>query len=224
MRPSRAVRRSAAAFLVAATLGAGCHAARTLAPPPPLRAASASAFAVDVEFDASLDRSSAEDVAHFELWPAASPGTTVPLGSAVLIDTTLGRVVQLLVSGGPLSDTTDYVVTAHGVLDLQGRSTGDRTIAFRSGLSYRAPMQAWFDERCSTCHGASRQGGTYRTDSYAGLFGNGSDGTPNLIAGDPNCLLVRRCRPERSMWDAGRLSYLDYEMLLNWVSSYGARF
>ena len=134
-----------------------------------------------------------------------------------------GRVVQILIADGPLPDTTDFIVETQDIRTLDGRSTGRRSATFRTGLSYRTPLRDLFDSRCSPCHGASQAAGNYRTDSYAALFDTGTDGTPNLIAGNPNCLLVRKCRPGRSMWDAGHLSYLDFEIILNWVASYGAR-
>jgi len=206
-----------------ATLQAGCHAARIVAPPPPLRAASANDFGVDAEFAEPLDRASAEDVSRYSVRRAMGPGAPQTIFSATVIDTFYGRVVQLLISDGPLADTSDYIVEARDVRTLDGRSTGVRSVTFRTGLSYRAPLRGLFDSRCSPCHGALQTAGNYRTDSYASLFGTGTDGTPDLIAGDPNCLLVRKCRPGRSMWDAGQFSYLDFETILNWVASYSAR-
>ena len=143
--------------------------------------------------------------------------------SAALVDTFYGRVVQILIADGPLPDTTDFIVETQDVRTLDGRSTGRRSVTFRTGLSYRSPLRELFDSRCSSCHGASQAAGNYSTDSYDGLFGAGTDATPNLIAGNPSCLVIRKCRPGRSMWDAGQLSYLDFEMILNWVASYGAR-
>ncbi len=210
-------------LVAAATHQAGCHAARIIAPPPPLRAASANDFGVDVEFAEPLDRARAEDVTRYAVRPAMGPGAPQMIFSATVIDTFSGRVVQLLISDGPLADTSDYIVDARDVRTLDGKSTGRRSATFRTGLSYRTPLRELFDSRCSPCHGASQAAGNYRTDSYAALFGTGTDATPNLIAGNPNCLLVRKCRPGRSMWNAGGLSYLDFEMILNWVVSYGAR-
>lgn len=206
-----------------AALVAGCDVARVIAPPLPLRAASANDFAVDIEFAESLDRASAEDIAHYALHKASTPGTPEVIFSATVVDTFYGRVVQLLISSGPLTDATDYVIDATNVQALDGRSTGTRSVTFRTGLSYTAPMRDLFDSRCSSCHGASQAAGSYRTDSHVALFGTGTDATANVIAGDPNCLTLRKCRPGRTMWNAGQLDYLDFEMLLNWVVSYGAR-
>lgn len=218
-RPAVFARLVAAALI--ALLG-GCHATRVVAPLPPLRAASANDFAVDIEFAESLDRTSAEDVTRYTVRAVGGAGSQ-SIFSATVIDTFYGRVVQLLIADGPLADTAQYSVEAREVRNLSGRSTGVRSVTFRSGLSYRAPLRELFDSRCSPCHGASQAGGNYRTDSYGALLGTGVDATPNTIASDPNSLLVRRCRPGRSMWTAGGISYLDFEMILNWVVSYGAR-
>ena len=201
----------------------GCHASRMMAPIVPMRAASANDFGVDIEFAEPLDRASAQDVTHYTVRAALGPGTPQTIFSATVVDTFYGRVVQLLISDGPLADTSDYIVEARDVRTLDGRSTGIRSVTFRTGLSYRGQLRELFDSRCSSCHGASQAAGNYRTDSYAGLRGTGTNVTPNLISGDPNCSVIRRCRPGRSMWDAGQLSYLDFEMLLNWTVSYQAR-
>jgi hypothetical protein len=201
----------------------GCHAARVLAPPPPLRAASANNFAVDVEFAEPLDRTSAEDASHYQVYPAGNPAAAVPIYSATVIDTTFGRVVQLLLSGGPLPDTSQYEVRTSDVAALDLHSTRTRSAPFRTGLSYGSPLCAVFASHCDRCHGAVQASGNYRTDSYLALTGNGTDGAPNLIAGDPTCLIIRRSRPLRTMFELGGLSYLDFEILLNWVVSYGAR-
>ena len=220
--------RTAAVVVLAAAFGlaaiAGCHTARSLVPPPPLRAASAATYAVDVEFDEPLAKSVAEDPSHYTLTPLAG-GAPPVIASATLVDTLYGRVVQLLVPAWLTSDPdgTDWEVTSNGVLTAWGKTTGTRQATFRAGLSYTAPLKTLFDERCSSCHGATRADGSYRTDSYAGLLGGGKDGVPDLIPGDPTCLLVRRCKPHGSMFNLAGLSYFDFELINNWVTTYNAR-
>jgi len=208
-----------------AILLSGCEAPKVLAPPPPLRAASAASYAVDVEFDVPLDRASAEDASRYSLIPA-SGGTPASISSATLVDTLYGRVVQLLIpdwlSSNP--DTTDFDLTVSNVQSITGRSTGIRAVRFRTGLSYRAPMRAWFDSNCDRCHGAAQQDGSYRTDSYAALLGGGTNATANVIPGDPMCLTVVKCKPHNSMFNAANLTYFDYELIKNWVESFNARF
>lgn len=202
----------------------GCHAARVLAPPPILRAASASDFAVDVEFAEPLDRASAQSVARYRVYPFNHPEAAISLYSATLIDTASGRVVQLLLSGGPLSDSSLYTVRADNVRSLAGGLTGDRNAVFTAGLGYARDIAPLMATHCNSCHGALRADGQYRTDSYAALFGAGSDGArANIIAGDPSSLCIKRSKPFNSMYTLGAMSYLDFEILYNWIVSYGAR-
>jgi len=43
---------------------------------------------------------------------------------------------------------------------------------------------------CNSCHGAVPDRGAYRTDSYSGLLGAGSDGVLNVVLGDMTSRLV----------------------------------
>lgn len=210
--------------IAALLLMSGCNATRMLAPPPPLRAASAAAFAVDVEFSVPVAKSSAEDVTHYSLVPAGS-GPPVAIASSTVVDTSGGRVVQLIVPDWLTTDPdgTDWTLTTSGVLQVDGTSTGDRSITFRAGLSYASPLKEFFDARCTSCHGPARADGSYRTDSLSGLMGGGSNATPNLVAGDPNSLLIRKCKPHNSMYNLANLTYFDFELIRNWVVSYNAR-
>ena len=213
------------ATLVVLLVCTGCNTAKLLAPPPPLRAASASAFAIDVEFAEPLDRGTAEDPARYTVLPLAG-GTATKILDAALIDTLNARAVQLLVTdsaGNPLPDSSDFSVQTNGVLTIQGKSTGVRTVDFRTGLNYSSPLGDLFARHCDSCHGATLADGNYRTDSYAGLSGIGTNSVPNLIPGDVRCLLVVKTKPSNSMFNRGELSYLDSELIRNWVVSYGAR-
>jgi hypothetical protein len=215
-----------AAAFVAAIPFAGCHAARVVAPNPPLRAASAALYAIDIEFAEPLTRASAEDPSHYVVYPAATPTARAMIASATLVDTLYGRVVQLLVPdwfGDDTKDHLDVVVESHGVQSLSGGTTGDRSVAFRTGLEYEPTMRNLLDGRCTGCHDAAHPNGNYRTDRYADLLGDGIAPPANLIPGDPNCLLVRRCKPRNSMFILAGLNYLDFEMIRNWVVTYTAR-
>lgn len=226
MRARRRIVPLFAACLLAGACAAGCHTAKLLAPPPPLRAASAAAFAVDVEFAEPLDRATAQDPARYVVYPKGNSGAPATITQATLIDTLFGRVVQLLVSdpvSGFLPDSADYTVQTSGVLTVKGKSTGDRAIDFRTGLNYSTPMRDLFARHCDSCHGPARADGNYRTDSDVGLLGGGTNATPNLIPGDPLCLLVVKTKPLNSMFRLGELSYFDFELIRNWVVSYQAR-
>jgi len=214
------------ALLLAATVpSSSCHTARVLAPPPALRAASVAAFAVDVEFAEPVDKTSAEDPTHYNLYPAANPGLPATIGSATMVDTVFGRTVQLIVPGwlGASPDSVDYEVTSTGVQAADGSPTGSRRTVFRTGLNYSQPLAQLFDIHCNACHGPKRTSCSYRTDSYSALFGAGTSPTPNLIAGNPRCLLAVKTKPRNSMFIQGNLSYLDSDIILNWIVNYSAR-
>ena len=51
----------------------------------------------------------------------------------------------------------------------------------------------------------------------------GTSPTPNLIAGNPRCLLAVKTKPRNSMFIQGNLSYLDSDIILNWIVNYSAR-
>jgi len=214
-----------AALLAATVPSSSCHTARVLAPPPALRAASVAAFAVDVEFDEPIDKTSAEDPTHYSLYPAGNPGLPAAIGSATLVDTVFSRTVQLIVPGwlGTSPDGADYELASTGVQAADGSPTGSRRTVFRTGLNYSQPLAQLFDIHCNACHGPKRTSGSYRTDSYSALFGAGTSPTPNLIAGNPRCLLAVKTKPRNSMFIQGNLSYLDSDIILNWIVNYSAR-
>jgi len=220
----RAWRVSSIAAIAANLLG--CNTAAVLAPPPPLRAASASNFAVDVEFAEPLDKPSAQDASHYQVYPASGAGSPAIVLQAQLIDSLYGRVVRLYLQDpvqGSLPDSAMYIIQSSGVISLAGKSTGTRSVEIRTGLNYSTPMQDLFTQRCNSCHGPVRADGLYQTDSYSALFGPGTSPTSNVIAGDPNCLLVVKTKPSNSMFRLGGLTFLDSEIIRNWVVSYLAR-
>ena len=222
--------RRSALLGIAASLLAGvllsCNTARVLAPPLPLRAASASASAIDLEFDEPLDRSSAQDPSRYFAYPTGSAGTPAVVLQATLIDTLYGRAVRLLVSDpvtGFLPDSAGYTVGTSGLRTVNGKVTGARSVDFQTGLNYGVQLRDLFARHCDSCHASGRSDGNYRTDTYAGLLGGGTNSTPNLIAGDPRCLLVVKTKPLNSMFDLGNLTFLDSDIIHNWVESYLAR-
>jgi hypothetical protein len=61
-----------------------------------------------------------------------------------------------------------------------------------TAYTYTANIAPVTNAFCSGCHSGSNPPQGYFTDSYTGLFGNGSDNTPNIIAGDVNSLFVQK--------------------------------
>lgn len=57
--------------------------------------------------------------------------------------------------------------------------------------TYTADIKPFLDASCAaSCHSAALRLGNYDLSSYSGVLGNGSDATPNAIAGDPNSKLI----------------------------------
>ena len=60
-------------------------------------------------------------------------------------------------------------------------------------LTYTADLKPFFDANCAaSCHSAGVKLGNYDMSTYAGILGNGTDATPNAIAGDANSLLITK--------------------------------
>lgn len=210
---------------VLALAGTACNSAKTFGPKtiPALRAASASDFAVEVEFPAPLEPASASDAGRFRVYLRGDSASPVPIYSAQIADSFYGRVALLLLSGGPLTDSARYVVETRGIRDVYGRAIPDGRAEFDAGLRYATDIAPLFADRCNACHGPSRAEGAYRTDSRNALYGAGTDATPDLIEGNPSSILVRKTRPGRSMYLAGGLEPLDADIVQNWVVNYLAR-
>lgn len=198
-------------------------------PPPAMVGYSASPFAIDVEFDRSLDRTSIADPLHYAVTDSAG-ARSIPF-RVTLVDTLFGRTVRLLFRLGTLTDSTHYRLTVAGVRDAWGQplfAADSASVEVVTGLWYSRPIRALLERKCTPCHAGGRAGGNYRTDSYAELFGAGSDAAsddprPNLIAGDARCLLVIRTSPGHSMFNVAHLSYAESQLITNWVVTYQAR-
>ena len=60
-------------------------------------------------------------------------------------------------------------------------------------LTYNTDIKPFVDVNCAAvCHSAATHYGNYDMSTYAGVLGNGSDGTPNAIAGNPSSLLITK--------------------------------
>src|SRR5437762_1436700 len=137
---------------------------------------SASSFAVDIAFDRPMGRASVEQVSRYTLIEPA--GDRVAPARAVLIDSLFGQTVRLLFPLGTMADSTRYGLTVAGARDAWGRAlvpADSTTTEFEAGLWYSRPVLDILARKCNPCHNAGREGGSYRTDSYAALFDPGSD-------------------------------------------------
>lgn len=60
--------------------------------------------------------------------------------------------------------------------------------------TYVTDIKPLLDASCAVggCHGGSSPQAGYDLSTYAGVLGNGSDATPNAIAGDANSLIITK--------------------------------
>jgi mono/diheme cytochrome c family protein len=68
-----------------------------------------------------------------------------------------------------------------------------------SRVTYDADIQPIFEQRCVSCHGATSPAANYAMTTYEEVLGNGSDGIPNAVPGDPQSLLLQKSLPTGSM-------------------------
>ncbi len=67
-------------------------------------------------------------------------------------------------------------------------------------VTYEADIRPIFDARCISCHSGTNPAAQYDMSTLDGVKGNGSDGTPNAIGGDPDCVLLVKSRQGGSMY------------------------
>jgi len=89
---------------------------------------------------------------------------------------------------GCTSTTTSCTVTMTKALTVTARFTLAVVTPTYTYANDIAPKMTMY---CNGCHGDANAPGNYHTDTYAGLLGNGSDNTPNVIPGNANSLLVQ---------------------------------
>lgn len=109
-------------------------------------------------------------------------GTTVTLTATPSTGSTFTKWV------GCTSTTNKCTVTMTMAMTVTATFTKTTTTTSYTYTTDIAPKMAGL---CSGCHSGNPPG-NYFTDSYTGLFGNGSDTTPNVIAGDANSLFLQK--------------------------------
>jgi mono/diheme cytochrome c family protein len=85
-----------------------------------------------------------------------------------------------------------------------------------SQVTYEADIAPIFDQRCVSCHGSSNPAGNYALTTYDEVLGNGSDGTPNALPGDPQSLLLLKSLPGGSM-NAFYGTAAEIDLIVRWV-------
>ena len=62
-------------------------------------------------------------------------------------------------------------------------------------LTFREDIRPILQGNCLPCHSGGRAAGQYDLSSFAGIFGRGSDGVPNVVPGDSGSKLVAVTQP-----------------------------
>jgi len=83
-------------------------------------------------------------------------------------------------------------------------------------VTYETDIQPIFEQNCVSCHGETLPAANYSMTSYEAVLGNGSDGIPNAIPGDPQSLLLQKSLPGGSM-NAFYASPEEVELVERWV-------
>ena len=91
------------------------------------------------------------------------------------------------------------------------------------GLSYVHDIKPIMEEKCNSCHSGTTPAGNYATDTYEGLFGNGSDNVPNVVPLDKESLLMQKINPENKPDAAHSLSVEEARKIYGWIVGYDAK-
>lgn len=85
-----------------------------------------------------------------------------------------------------------------------------------SRVTYEADIAPLFDQRCASCHGSTNPAGNYAMTTYVEVLGNGTDGVPNAIPGDPQSLLLLKSLPGGSM-NTFYATPAEIDLVVQWV-------
>lgn len=83
-------------------------------------------------------------------------------------------------------------------------------------VTYEGVIQPLFEQRCVSCHSGGSPAASYDMTTLEGIKGNGSDDTPNAIAGDPQSLLVVKSQPGGSM-NRYYVGQAELDLVVKWV-------
>ena len=95
---------------------------------------------------------------------------------------------------------------------------GIKPVQLPNVLTYDDFMKPLLDAKCATagCHSSASQAANYDMSSYAGILGNGLDGTPNAIAGNANSLLVVKVLDGQTM-NVYLNGQEEVDLIIKWV-------
>jgi hypothetical protein len=185
------------------TQASACHGGTTA--PMPLAASPTT----DTQWSDNYDQVAARaDSAFSSLLVTKATGGGGHVASLTLDDPIIQRWQEWISAGTP------YDLTAGG----PGADAGPagETDGGDAALTWENDIQPLLTARgCITCHGNQ---GAYSLESHSAALGFGSDGTPNVIAGNASSLLVAYCEQGHH-----EISYSDALIVLRWVIDWNAR-
>lgn len=91
----------------------------------------------------------------------------------------------------------------------------EEQVLYFPAVTYK-DLQGEIASRCVSCHNADKMEGNYSVTSYANLLKQGSDSTPNAIAGDKNSLLLTVLKSDSSV-EAHRVDDAWKAKLERWI-------
>lgn len=114
---------------------------------------------------------------------------TYAAGTAVTLTATASTGSSFTAWVGCTSSTSTCTVTMTQARTVTATFTKTTTT---TSYTYTTDIAPKMSGLCNGCHSGASAPGNYFTDTYTALFGNGSDGTPNIIAGNANSLFVQK--------------------------------
>ena len=125
-------------------------------------------------------------------------------------------LVVLAGCSGPAAEVTQAEVEA----SPSEQATGDESSP--GEVSFASQVLPIFEDNCTHCHGASRQNGGLRLDSYAMLMAGGTDGAVVAPGNADGSLLVELVTSGEMPKNAASLGAEEIATIREWIEA-GAR-
>ena len=122
-------------------------------------------------------------------------------------------LVVLAGCSGPAAEVTQVEVEASPTVP----ATSEQSSA--GEVSFAAQVLPIFEDNCTRCHGASRQNGGLRLDSYAMLMAGGSDGAVVAPSNADGSLLVTLVTSGEMPKNSTPLSAEEIATIREWIDS-----
>ena len=84
-------------------------------------------------------------------------------------------------------------------------------------VSYSENIKAIMEEKCNSCHSGENPPGNYWTDSYEGLFGKGTDNSPDILPGNRESQIFEIIRPDDNNQGPHSIPSTNYTDIYYWI-------